>query len=322
MKKIKNYLLVAFILLFGLGAFFVFHVPDSVEARVNKLTEEISLNEKTEASAVFKKFMEQYEDKEKMAIFENLPFAVLKDNRDWLVATMNEMIPYWVESESFNAKYLLTELKLEEKRDKRVIKNLDRKKNRGKIVSFRDLIDKVYQNGKEHWNIEAGDFYVIDNSLSATIRQVDKKLEIESFKIQLFEIQNAYIFDVNYFDTTLTIRPSLKKFEDNGAYEFSEKLSFYELPRLKKYCSKLLGVESDHCVYILSDKLFGQPGSASGEGGNDYLNLKYNRREIELLQEIQELGELRYTGSLQIVFYDAMGENVLKQVFVNLFKDM
>ncbi len=198
MRKLRNFFIIFFVLVIACIIFFIFHVPDSAEARVKELSKTIEFHEAVEAQSRFIAFMKKYNDAEKLAIFENLSFTLLKDNRVWLVEAMNQVLPSWVDSESFNAKYLLTELKLEEKRNMRVIKNLDVVKKNIKLNTVEDLVDELYEQGKQNWQVEAGDFYVVDNSLQASVKYQLGKYNLEKFKITLFEIQNAYIFEVEY----------------------------------------------------------------------------------------------------------------------------
>ncbi len=334
MKKLRNFLIIFFLIIIALTIFFIFHVPDSAEARVKQLSKSIEFYEDVEAQSRFIDFMNKYDDAEKLDIFENLSFTVLKDNRVWLVEAMNTVLPSWVDSESFNAKYLLTELKLEEKRNMRVIKNLDVLKEKMVLNTIDDLVNEIYQKGKANWQVETGDFYVVDNSLEATVKYQNGKYHLEKFKITVFEIQNAYIFEVEYDGKMLTITPSADKIEDNGAFELSEKIGFYELARLKKYVEKKYNVKSNTCYFILSDKLLDKPKDENNTT-IDYLDILYNRNQIENLTDISEL---RYVGSMKLDFINEITEeenqnlstakkqatmqNIQKQILVNLFKDI
>ncbi len=336
MKKIRNTVVILFILIFALLIFFIFHVPDSTESRVNKLADEIALYEAIEAENRFINFMLQYENKEKLEIFENLPVSLIKDNRAWLVPAMNKTLHTWVDSTSFNARYLLTELKLEEKRNMRLIKNLNVVTSTKNLHSLPEIAAEIYQLGKEHWAIEEGDFYVLDDSLHAQIKYVEAAYNIEDFKVRLFEIQNSYVFDVEYKDGKMLITPSLEQFEDNGAYELAEKLGFYELERFKLYFEKKYSIQADGVQFKLSDKLLNKPvenkeKKIKQQKNIEYIDVLYNREKIKKLENINDL---RYVGSLAINYSlekepkknkkttDDNKEEFLNQFMINLFKDM
>ncbi len=334
MKKLRNFLIAIFIFVIAIIIFFIFHVPDSAEARVKELEKSIEFYEDVEAKSRFIEYMDKYKDEEKLEIFENLSFTLLKDNRVWLVEAMNQVLPSWVESESFNAKYLLTELKLEEKRNMRLIKNLDVVKIKKKINSFDELVNEVYKQGKDNWQVEAGNFYVVDNSLEISVKYQNQNYSLEKIKLTLFEIQDAYIFDLEYADSVLTIVPSIEKYEDNGAFELEEKLKFYELERFRKYFEKNYLVQTNTCLFSLSDSVMNKPAD---EKNNNiiYLNLLYNKSDIRTLVDI---AELRYVASMKLDFINELIGNdeqkkaktkkqskdliIQKQILVNLFKDI
>ncbi|MDO4772533.1 MAG: hypothetical protein Q4A72_03115 [Bacillota bacterium] len=319
MRRIKNYLIIALILLAGLSVYFVFHVPDSPEARVKTLSSEISKYESVEAEEVFKEFMEKYSDAEKLEIFENLPFSMLKDNRRWLVGAMNETLPTWIGSESFNAKYLLTELKLEEKRDMRLIKNLGVVKKEVQISSLEQLSDEVYRIAKENWDIKVGDLYVVDDSLSATLGIQNGAFAIEKLNGKLFEIQDAYTFDVSYVKSTLSVKPSLQKFEDNGAFELAEKMSFFELERFRDHFAKKGEFDAKNCLFELSDRSLAAETDAGLQKNPDHFKIIYNRME---LKELEDPAKFTYIGTVKMAYYDEKGETLLKEFVLDLFKDL
>ncbi len=333
MRKLRNFVIIFFVFIIAFTIFFIFHVPDSAEARVKKLSKSIEFYEDVEAQSKFIDFMNKYNDAEKLDIFENLSFTVLKDNRVWLVETMNTVLPSWVDSDSFNAKYLLTELKLEEKRNMRVIKNIDVVKEKITLQTIDELLNELYKQGKVHWQVEAGDFYVVDNSLEASIKYQNGKYNLEKFKITLFEIQNAYLFEVEYANDILTITPSLEKIEDNGAFELAEKIKFYELARFKNYFEKNYSINTNTCFFTLSDTLLDKPKETTD--AINYLDILYNRSQIDALIDISEL---RYVGSIKLDFMNEelvedvqnigivntppVNQIIQKQILVNLFKDI
>lgn len=319
MRKVKNSLIIVLIVLAGLSVYFVFHVPDSPEARVKTLSSEISKYESVEAEEVFKEFMEKYNDVEKLEIFENLPFAMVKDNRGWLVGAMNETLPSWVASDSFNAKYLLTELKLEEKRDMRLIKNLGVVKKEVQISSLKQLSDEVYRIVKENWDIKVGDLYFVDDSLNVGVSIKNGAFVLEKMNGKLFEIQDAYIFEVSYAKSTLSVKPSLLKFEDNGAFELAEKMNFFELERFRDYFAKKGELDAKNCRFELSDRYLGAETDAGLQKSSDYFRIIYNKKE---LKELEDPGKFTYIGTVKMAFYDEKGENLLKEFVLDLFKDL
>ncbi len=337
MKMTRNKLLLILVLFLALIVFFIFHVPDSVESRVNELSKIIELNESSEAKGKFEDFMSKYNDEDKLAIFENIPFALMKDNRTWMVESMNESLPSWEDSESFNAKYLLTELKLEERRNMRVIKNIDEIKIKKSFNSINSIVDTIYVLGEENWDVKKGGFYVVNEGINLKLFYEKNGLDVKSFDFKIFDIENSYIFDVKYENSLLTISPTLDQYEDDGAYELGEKIKFYEVERFKEYFSEKYSLAPTVLSIEFSDDIFKKPEDASDDKA-EYMKILFNRSEIK---ELDSVRNLTYVGSMRIEFMkevtsqkendkeekkeDAQQKRELvseKSLYINLFKDM
>ncbi len=335
MKKIKNILIILLILSILIIIFFVFHVPDSTESRVKEISKIIEIYDDEEARAKVDEYFNKYSDEEKLEIFANLPFDVLKDNRTWLVSLMNKSLPSWKDDDCFNALYLLTEFELEERRNMHLIKNLDIFEIEKTYYDTNSLIDDIYVFAKEKWDVGSGDFYVLDNTLLVNMAYDGENFVLENFKVEVFEIQNSYKFDISYDGNKLQIKPYLDKFEDNGAFELSEKLEFYEIDRFVDFIDEYNTINSEKYSCVLSDKMIDKPiNNSEKEKNAQYLNIIYNRKNIYNLVDISDF---RYIGSIRLNFAES-DENELKNTdkskiikknkpnandfILNLFKEM
>ncbi len=325
MNKLKNIIIIVLVIVFALVIFFVFHVPDSPESRVKEISKIIEIYELEEAKDKVEEYFNQYSDEEKLEIFANLPFEVLKENRQWLVVMMNKSLPAWKEDDCFNARYLLTEFELEEKRNMRVIKNLDTFEIEQNYSDISILLKDIYKFSKDKWELRKESFYVVDNSLNVIMNYENDLLVLDEFEIKVFDIINSYIFNITYKDNILKIVPSVDKFEDNGAFELSEKINFYEIDRFLEYIKSFYDINTSTIKIVFSDKLIDAPISVDEGNERVYLNILYNKSQI---YELVDISDLRYIGSIRIVFEAKKPDTKSKEepqnieFMLNLFKDM
>ncbi len=291
----KKIIIMASAVFVFLIAFLFYNLPDSPESRVEKVAKLIELYEPAEAKTKITEYISNYNEKERLDIFSRLPFKVVKDNREWLVDLMNSTLPSWKQANCFNARYLLTEAELKEKQNMRVIKNLLPYQ---KEIVFNDLISfvkEIYSISKSTWKIDNENFYVVDNSLKAFINVDENGMKIEKFSIRLFDIQDSYLFDLEYDKDTLNITPSTDKFKDNGAFEFSEKLDFYEIERIVEYLKEAHDFDYFKYTVDISDSLINEP--SNNKASVRYFNIIYNRSNVDILDNISNG---RYVGSMII----------------------
>lgn len=301
MREQKNKIFALIIILIFIITVFVIHTPEeSVEGRINSIVEIFSFKEETDIKREFSNFLKPLSSKEKTIIFENLPFEIIKDNREWLINFLDEKIPEWKKIDCFNTTYLMTEVDLVEKQNMKVIKNLKTMDLKAEYKDFEKVLSDVYLVSEKNWKIKKGDFYVVDETFKGNITVVNGVSKIISFEIQLFLIDTGYKFDVFYKDGNLTIKPVDEKYNDNGAYEFSEKLNFYEYKRILEYINKNTAFKHKNVKVEFSD-FYVNDNLEDGRKENiskNYLDLLYNKKYISILKE---LGKNKYVGTLKYI---------------------
>lgn len=297
MKRIKIFgIIIACTLVFFI-VFFFFNVPEgSVEGRVSRVSEIFKYHENQDSVRLFKEYFEKYSKKERLEIFENMSFQVIKDNRIWLTKYLDGDLPEWRNLDCFNTTYLMTEVELDEKRNMRVIKNMKPATLKAAYSSYDEIISDVYSLAFKSWGVGKGDFYVVDGSLDAKLSFVDGKSTLNYLNIKVFSIETAYVFSLRYADSNLQLVPLDEKFDDNGAFELGEKLKFYECDRIFKYLKSTLKLMANNYTCILKDKYIdSKKTDSTAPLANEVIDLLYNR---DFISRLDEKTSQKYVGSI------------------------
>lgn len=265
-KNLKSIVVFGLILLVLLLAFFVFYVPSgSVEGKVNGLGQIFKRKDIADISFELLEYLGNYSSEERAEIFNNIPFALVKENPDLLISVFDESYPGWKELNSFNSNYLMTEVELLAKQNASPIKNTE-------PVSLKVIYSDLASVGTDLksilmkvWNIDERSVFVIDGSLTCELRQTKAESRLQHFRIELFDIKTGYVFRVDYRGDNLVIKPENRRVEDDGAFELSEKLGVYDFNRLKGFVSQEFKLNFDEYSLVFDDSFIDKKMGETGE---------------------------------------------------------
>ncbi len=333
MNITRNKIIVTILVILIIVLGFSFHTPStSLEGRINTVSEIFTRPDIVDVKRELKSYLDDLSSFQRLELFENLSFSLIKKHRSWLPGFLDEEISGWREKECFNTTYLMTEVALEEKRNMKVIKNMEPVQLKMKYQNLDDILDDVYALTEKSWSVKDGDFYVIDDTLKVKLRKSGGKSTLENFEIAVFVIDSGYKFEIEYRDETLVIMPLDEKVIDNGAYELREKIAYYEDDRIATYLMNKYGFSYTDYTLEYFDTYLNPTSDSSNKDSisSKYLDILYNRDYISILED---LGQNKYVASIRYTFDNVViiaessseekqKENVEKKMIysINLFK--
>lgn len=305
-KNLKSILALGLALVLLVLVFFVFYVPGgSVEGRVNGLSQIFNRKEVADIKFELLDYLSDYSAEERKEIFNKIPFALVKENPELLIAVFDESYPQWKELNSFNSNYLMTEVELVEKQDASPIKNTEPVTLK---VAYKDLgvlgsdIKSIFM---KVWGIDDRSVFVVDGSLKCEMSLSKAENKLLSFEAELFDIKTGYVFKAVYKEGSLVIRPESRKIEDTGAFELSEKLAVYDVKRLKDFVSRHFKLSFDEARLTFDDsyidKKLGQDPAEEAAPALDedlHLDLILYSDMIKLL-DLEKDKNVGYAGSMR-----------------------
>lgn len=253
-KNMRKIGVIVSVLVLLVIVFFIFYVPSgSVEGRANLIQQIFKRKDVADIHFELVDYLSDLKNDERAEVFNALPFSLVKENPDLLIAVFDESYPDWRELASFNSNYLMTEVELIEKQNASPIKHTEPVKVKNTYSELSALKDDIASTCSKEWNIEDKALYVVDGTIKCDMEIKNKTTEILSFEISVFDIKTGYVFGVKYNKGNLVIEPMNTKIEDNGAFELSEKLGIYDRKRLKDFVSKHYKLSFSEYRLILSD---------------------------------------------------------------------
>lgn len=303
-KKLKSILVLGLALVLLVLVFFVFYVPGgSVEGRVNGLSQIFNRKEVADIKFELLDYLSDYSAEERKEIFNKIPFALVKENPELLIAVFDESYPQWKELNSFNSNYLMTEVELLEKRDASPIKNTEPVTLK---VTYKDLgvlgsdMKSIFM---KVWSIDDRSVFVVDGSLKCEMSLTKAENKLLSFEAELFDIKTGYVFKAEYRGDSLVIRPESRKIEDTGAFELSEKIAVYDVKRLKDYVSRHFKLGFDESRLSFDDSYIDKKVSRDKEdvsalSDDLHLDLILYSDMIKLL-DLEKDKNVGYAGSMR-----------------------
>lgn len=284
--------------------FFIFYVPGgSVEGRVNGLSQIFNRKESADISFELVEYLGAFEPEERAEIFNMIPFKIVKENPELLIAVFDESYPGWKELNSFNSNYLMTEVELIAKQNASPIKNTEPIKLK---VSYNDLammsadIKSIFS---KVWNIDDRSVFVLDNTLKCEMRVTRGETRVLNLEVEVFDIKTGYVFHLKYSGEHLEIKPENRKVEDDGAFELSEKIGVYDYRRLKSFISSHFKLSFEEYSLLFDDsfidkKISGNENEESTGARDGHLDVIIYSDLIKIL-DLDKDKNVSYAGSMR-----------------------